>query len=295
MRTDPSDGYLPAIEAALRNALPVGDDPAHQLNAALRYAALSGGKRLRPAIVCATSASLGGTIEDALPAAVAIELMHAYSLVHDDLPAMDDDDLRRGQPSCHIAFDEATAILVGDSLQALAFETLAAATAIAAATRVRMVQLLAEAAGWRGMAGGQAFDMAATAAQALPLEALRRLHAAKTGALFRAAVQLGALCAAPSIDAARFHALTRFGETLGTAFQITDDVLDATQSTAALGKRAGADMAKGKNTYPALLGVEASRTLAAKTLAEALRILQDIGCADSPLGELAQGTVHRAS
>ena len=290
---DPIKGYLPAIEAALRDALPEADDPAHQLNQALRYTTLGGGKRLRPALVCATSVTFGGTVEGALPAAVAIELIHAYSLVHDDLPAMDDDDLRRGRPTCHVAFDEATAILVGDSLQALAFETLAGARGIDAATGVRMVRLLAAAAGWRGMTGGQAFDMAATAAPALPVAVLRRLHAAKTGALFRAATQLGALCAEPTINASRFEQVTRFGETVGTAFQITDDVLDATSTTATLGKRSGADAAKAKNTYPALLGVAASRTLATQTLDEALGILADLGYADGPLAQLARATVHR--
>ena len=289
----PINGYLPAIETALRDALPEADDPAHPLNQALRYATLGGGKRLRPALVCATSVTFGGTVEGALPAAVAIELIHAYSLVHDDLPAMDDDDLRRGRAACHVAFDEATAILVGDSLQALAFETLAGAHGMDAATGARMVRLLAAAAGWRGMTGGQAFDMAATAAPALPLEALRRLHAAKTGALFRAATQLGALCAEPTISAGRFEQVTRFGETVGTAFQITDDVLDATSTTEALGKRTGADAAKAKNTYPALLGVAASRALARETLDEALGILEDLGCAAGPLAELARATVHR--
>lgn len=292
---DPIDGYRPAIEAALRDALPQADDPAHQLAQALRYAALGGGKRLRPALVCATSVTFGGTVAGALPAAVAVELIHAYSLVHDDLPAMDDDDLRRGRPACHVAFDEATAILVGDSLQALAFETLASAHGVDAETRVRMVGLLAAAAGWRGMTGGQAFDMAATAAPALPVEALRRLHAAKTGALFRAATQLGALSAEPTIDADRFEQVTRFGETIGTAFQITDDVLDATATTAALGKRSGADAANAKNTYPALLGVAASRALAKQTLDEALGILADLGCAAGPLAQLARATVHRAN
>lgn len=292
---DPIDGYRPAIEAALRDALPQADDPAHQLAQALHYAALGGGKRLRPALVCATSVTFGGTVAGALPAAVAVELIHAYSLVHDDLPAMDDDDLRRGRPACHVAFDEATAILVGDSLQALAFETLASAHGVDAETRVRMVRLLAAAAGWRGMTGGQAFDMAATAAPALPVEALRRLHGAKTGALFRAATQLGALSAEPTIDADRFEQVTHFGETIGTAFQITDDVLDATATTAALGKRSGADAANAKNTYPALLGVAASRALARQTLDEALGILAELGCAEGPLAQLARATVHRAN
>ena len=292
MRPDRGDGYLPAIESALRRALPQEDDPAHQLSQALRYATLGGGKRLRPALVCATSVSLGGDVEAALPAATAIELIHAYSLVHDDLPAMDDADLRRGQPACHVAFDAATAILVGDALHALAFETLAKADGTAA-TRLAMVRILAEAAGWRGMAGGQAFDMAATAAPALPVAELKRLHAAKTGALFRAGVLMGALAAAPDIDARRLDALSRAGEALGTAFQITDDVLDATRSTAVLGKQAGVDAAKAKNTYPALFGVPASRALAEETLAEALGILGGLGLADSPLARLARRTVRR--
>ena len=294
MSHDPLEPYRARIDVALEAALPAASDLSPQLVEALRYATCNGGKRLRPALVCATSGALGGTVELALPAAVAVEFVHTYSLVHDDLPAMDDDDHRRGRPACHIAFDEATAILVGDALQSLAFEILAAAPNIAGDARARMVRLLAQAAGWRGMAGGQALDMAATGAAALPEERLRRLHAAKTGALFRAAVQLGALCARPRLKARHFDALTRFGDAIGTAFQIVDDVLDVTQSSATLGKRAGADAALGKNTYPRLFGVAQSRRLALQTLDAGLRSLDELGLRASPLAALAQATVARA-
>ena len=292
MGRDPPRRYRQAIEAALSAALPTASDLSPELVKALRYATLGGGKRLRPAFVCATSRALGGTVEAALPAAVAVELIHAYSLVHDDLPAMDDDDCRRGRPACHIAFDEATAILVGDALQALAFETLARAPEADGDTRARMVRLLAEAAGWRGMVGGQALDMAATGAAALSEDRLKRLHGAKTGALFRAAVQLGCLCA-PDVSASSFTALTRFGEAIGTAFQIADDVLDATLPSAALGKRAGADAARGKNTYPALFGIDESRRLAQQALDAGLGILDSLGLANSSLAALARETVER--
>ena len=292
MGRDKPERYRRAIEAALDAALPTASALSPELIDALRYATLGAGKRLRPALVCATSSALGGTVQAALPAAVAVELIHAYSLVHDDLPAMDDDDRRRGQPACHIAFDEATAVLVGDALQALAFETLAGAPDVDGEARARMVRLLAQAAGWGGMVGGQALDMAVTGAPALPEDGLRRLHAAKTGALFRASVQLGCL-SAPDVSDSCFTALTRFGETIGTAFQIVDDVLDATHSSAALGKRAGADAARGKNTYPALFGIAESRRLARQTLNAGLGILESIGLADSPLAALALETVQR--
>ena len=285
--------FAAPIEDALAAHLPETSDLSPTLVEALRYAALGGGKRLRPAIVCATCVSLGGKLETALAPAAAIEYVHAYSLVHDDLPAMDDDDLRRGRPACHIAFDEATAILVGDGLQALAFGVLTDAPDIPAATRLRMVRLLAEAAGWRGMVGGQARDMAATGAAPLSLAELRDMHAAKTGALFRVSVQFGALCALPEPDEDVFRQLTTFGERLGVAFQIVDDVLDATQSSDLLGKPAGSDAAQGKNTYPALVGLRQARSLAQDTLAEALDMLDGLGLRDGPLAALAHAAVER--
>ena len=288
----PTD-WASAIETALERHLPAASDLSPRLIEALRYASLGGGKRLRPAIVCATCTALGGSLDHALDPAVAIEYIHTYSLVHDDLPAMDDDDLRRGQPACHIAFDEATALLVGDGLQALAFDVLANAPTLAPATRLRMIQLLADAVGWRGMVGGQAFDMDATGRDALTLDEMRRMHAAKTGRLFRASVQLGALSASPLIAHARFGQLTAFGEKLGVAFQIVDDVLDVTQPSERLGKTAGSDVANAKNSYPALVGIERARSLALDTLQEALDLLVALGLSDGPLEALARSTVYR--
>ena len=288
-----TDRFTGPIEDALAAHLPETSDLSPKLVAALRYATLGGGKRLRPAIACATCVSLGGRLETALAPAAAIEYIHAYSLVHDDLPAMDDDDLRRGRAACHLAFDEATAVLVGDGLQALAFEVLAGAPEIPDTTRLRMVGLLAEAAGWRGMVGGQARDMEATGAAPPSLDALRRMHAAKTGALFRVSVQFGALCAVPTLEDEMFRRFTTFGERLGVAFQIVDDVLDATQPSDRLGKPAGSDAARGKNTYPALVGLDRARSLAHDTLAEALGILVELGLREGPLAALARATVDR--
>lgn len=285
--------FAAPIEDALARHLPDRSDLSPRLVEALRYAALGGGKRLRPAITCATCVSLGGSVETAVDPAAAIEYVHAYSLVHDDLPAMDDDDLRRGRPTCHIAFDEATAVLVGDGLQTLAFEVLAEAPGVPETTRLRMVQLLADAAGWRGMVGGQACDMDATGAPPLSLTQLQRMHAAKTGRLFRVAVQFGALCALPDIDQRRFRHLATFGERLGVAFQIVDDVLDITQPSDQLGKPAGSDTAMDKNTYPALVGLDRARALAHDTLSEALRILEGLGLRHGPLDTLARATVER--
>lgn len=285
--------FVAPVEERLAARLPESSELSPRLPEALRYAALGGGKRLRPAIVCATCTSLGGRLEAALDPAVAIECVHAYSLVHDDLPAMDDDDLRRGRAACHVAFDEATAVLVGDALQALAFEILAGARDLPDATRLRMVGLLADAAGWRGMVGGQAHDMDATGGPPLTLAALRRMHAAKTGALFRASVQFGALCARPDIEEPVFEQLTAFGERLGVAFQIVDDVLDATQPSERLGKPAGSDAAQGKNTYPAVVGLDRARSLAGDTLAEALGLLDGLGLRDGPLDALARAAVER--
>ena len=226
------------------------------LPAAMRYAVLGGGKRLRPLLVHAAGAATGA--DDALldaPAA-AVELVHAFSLVHDDLPAMDDDALRRGRATVHVAFDEATAILAGDALQALAFEVLASASA-PAALRAEWVATLARATGVAGMCGGQALDMAATG-QRVPREALARLHALKTGALIRACVRMGAL--AGTGDEARLQALDDFASALGLAFQIRDDLLDVEASSEQLGKTAGKDAVQDKSTYVSLLGLDGART-----------------------------------
>jgi farnesyl diphosphate synthase len=245
------------IEAVLERALPAATDSPQRLHAAMRHAALDGGKRMRPLLVYATGTAFGAGETDLDAAAAAVELIHAYSLVHDDLPAMDDDSLRRGKPTVHVAFDEATAILAGDALQSLAFELLADAPQ-AAPVRVAMLRELAVASGPRGMCGGQALDIAATGnAEALRVEELQRLHALKTGALLRASVRLGALAAA--VDAPTLQRLDQFGDALGLAFQIRDDLLDLEGDSATLGKTAGKDAAQAKATFPSLIGVDASR------------------------------------
>ena len=285
--------FAHAIETVLESHLNRNSDIAPNLVEAMRYMALGGGKRLRPAIVCGTCVALGGSMEAALDPAAAVEYLHTYSLIHDDLPAMDDDDLRRGRPSCHAAFDEATAILAGDAMQALAFEVLAGADRVPPATRVRMIQLLASAVGWEGMVGGQAFDMVATGGEILPIDRIVQMHAAKTGALFRASVQLGGLAAEPNIDESRFQALTAFGEAIGAAFQIVDDILDVTQSSETLGKNAGSDEEQGKNTVPAVVGLNRAQAMAMEAHERALGHLASLGLSDGPLAELADAAVNR--
>jgi geranylgeranyl pyrophosphate synthase len=218
----------------------------------------------------------------------AVEFMHAYSLIHDDLPAMDDDDLRRGRPSCHRAFDEATAILAGDALQALAFECVGNARGLSASTRIEMVAALASAAGHAGMVGGQALDMAATG-KTLELDQLRAMHAAKTGALISVSVRLGALIANEDTAAG----LDAFGQQLGLAFQVVDDLLDVTGSTHSLGKAAGADSALGKSTFPALLGLEGARNTVKALHAQALSSLAEAGIDSGPLVDIAGWIIER--
>jgi farnesyl diphosphate synthase len=266
------------IDAALARALP---DPAaspQRLHAAMGHAVLLGGKRMRPLLVHAS-----GFLFDADPSAldrpaVAVELVHAYSLVHDDLPAMDDDDLRRGQPTVHVAFDEATAVLAGDALQTLAFEVLAG-TPVPPAVQVELLRTLARAAGAAGMCGGQALDLDATGnGGAMTVAGLERLHALKTGALIRAAVRMGALCG--GADDAALAALDRYADALGLAFQVRDDILDVESDSATLGKTAGKDAAQDKATFPALLGMKVSRD----RLAE---LVDAMAAALAPFGERA--------
>jgi farnesyl diphosphate synthase len=277
-----------ALEQALRaHAL---DDT--RLQAAMRHAALLGGKRMRPLLVYATGRMLGADDTTLDAPASAVELIHAYSLVHDDLPAMDDDALRRGQPTVHVAFDEATAILAGDALQTLAFRQLADAPA-PAEVRIAMVRELATASGALGMCGGQAFDIDATGRGGdIDLRELERLHAMKTGALLRCAVRLGAL--AGGADATAHAALDRYAEALGLAFQIRDDLLDIEADSATLGKTAGKDAAQNKATFPALLGIDGSRARLAD-LREAMReAIASFGHDAATLSELARMVVERS-
>jgi len=282
-------------EAVLGRYLPANADAPVDLHAAMRYSVLGGGKRLRPLLVYATAKTLGGRLDSADASAAAVEIIHAYSLIHDDLPAMDDDDLRRGQPTCHIAFGEAMAILAGDALQALAFEILAAADTAGPTPlqRLAIMSLLAHACGALGMAGGQALDLEAVG-QRLTAPALERMHALKTGALIRAAVGMGAR-SAECQDAHLLERLDQVASRVGLAFQIRDDILDVEGDTAIIGKRQGADQAHDKPTYPAILGMSASRLLAARLRAEAIDLLHEFGDAALPLRDLAHYAVDRQS
>lgn len=291
------DVDLSALRARADDALarvlpPDGSEPL-ELVRAMRYAVLGGGKRLRPLLVYATARALGANEHILDAPACGVELVHAYSLVHDDLPSMDDDDLRRGRPTCHIAFGEATAILAGDALQALAFEILAAdrALPVNAQTRIEMLRVLSAACGARGMAGGQALDLAAVG-QILDLPALERMHASKTGALIRASVRLGALGAGCD-DATTLDALERYGRAVGLAFQVRDDILDVEGETHALGKTAGKDAASFKPTFPAVLGMEASRAHLRELVDEALATLDPLGARAALLMELAHYVAER--
>ncbi|HRG16939.1 MAG TPA: polyprenyl synthetase family protein [Pseudomonadota bacterium] len=282
-------------ESVLEHALPAEARAPANLHRAMRYSTLGGGKRLRPCLVYGATLACGGTLEQADAAAASVEMIHAYSLIHDDLPAMDDDDLRRGKPTCHIAFNEATAILAGDALQALAFEVLArdAREGREAAPHVEMLRVLAAACGSQGMAGGQAFDLDAVG-QTLTRSELERMHAHKTGALIRASVHLGAL-AAGERDGARIDALLHYGHAVGLAFQIRDDILDIEGDTAVIGKPQGSDAAQNKPTYPAILGLAESRALAEQLRRDAIDALTLFDARAEHLRDLAHYSVDRMS
>ncbi|MEM7100610.1 MAG: farnesyl diphosphate synthase [Pseudomonadota bacterium] len=269
------------IDATLPDFLPEQSQIAQPVVDAMRHSVLGGGKRLRPLLVCAANRACNGITDAAIPAACAIEFIHAYSLIHDDLPAMDDDDVRHGLPSAHVKYGEANAILAGDSLHSLAFQTIIKTDHQSAEIRVKMIELLAEAAGWAGMAGGQCLDIAAEG-MTLTLDELKALHAAKTGALIRVGVQLGALSAQTMPDDPVFKDLSRYGDLIGLAFQVMDDVLDVTATTEQLGKPAGSDEALGKNTFPRLMGVAPAKQLAQNLIGEAKEILNQ-GQYDSQL------------
>jgi farnesyl diphosphate synthase len=279
----------------LARALPDEAQPPVELHRAMRYAVLGGGKRLRPLLVYATGLAFDGGLERLDSSAAAVEIIHAYSLVHDDLPAMDDDDLRRGRPTCHVAFGEAMAILAGDALQALAFEVLANDPLLAtdAPRHLAMLRTLALACGSHGMAGGQAFDLAAVG-KALDANELERMHVHKTGALIRASVRLGALAAGCGDDGV-LAALEQYGHCIGLAFQIRDDLLDIEADTTQLGKTAGKDVAANKPTYPAILGIEASRAELAALTARALAAIETLGVRAAALRDLARFVAARAS
>jgi len=267
------------------------DSASERLQETMRYSVLGGGKRIRPALCLAAARAVGSDEETALVPACALELIHAYSLVHDDLPAMDDDDLRRGRPTAHIAFDEASAILAGDALQALAFSLLASAPELTDTQRIAMITKLAQASGHAGMVGGQAIDLESVGIQ-LNLDQLETMHRHKTGALIEASVDLGASTSA-TVSQEQREALANYARTLGLAFQVQDDLLDIEGDTAIIGKRQGSDAAKAKPTYPALLGLDGAREHLAALLSQAHRALDSFGAEAEPLRAMADYVVSR--
>ncbi len=285
--------YRERVESVLERRLPAAAADPARLHQAMRYAALGPGKRIRPLLVYATGRALGIELASLDAPAAAVELIHAYSLVHDDLPAMDDDDLRRGRPTTHRAFDEATAILAGDALQVLAFEILAddPMPAVGPAGRIGMIRLLAAASGPQGMAGGQAMDLAATGRRLEPPQ-IEAMHARKTGALIHAAV-LMACEADAALSAAQREAFDRYGRSVGLSFQIVDDLLDVLGDPAVTGKSAGSDALRGKPTYPAIAGIAAARARATALAEQAIAALADLGPAAAQLREFAGELVVR--
>ncbi len=283
------------VDAALDQHLQAPKGELERLYQAMRYSVMNGGKRVRPLLVYAACEALGGDLDRADGAACAVELIHAYSLVHDDLPAMDDDDLRRGQPTTHKAFDEACAILAGDGLQSLAFEALSDPRGNPSSCELRLAMLacLSRAAGPAGMVGGQAIDLGAVGSQ-LDQADLELMHRHKTGALIEASVQLGAL-ASGQADEHALKALHSYARAIGLAFQVQDDILDVESDTATLGKTQGKDEANHKPTYPALLGLDAAKTYALELRDQALHALRSFDSAAEPLRELARFIVERRS
>jgi farnesyl diphosphate synthase len=291
--TDRLGGWQRRVEGELDRWLPPESALPQRLHAAQRYSVFGPGKRIRPALVYATAETLGIPLERVDAAACAVELIHAYSLVHDDLPAMDDDDLRRGRPTCHREFDEATAILAGDSLQVLAFKILAGHPGAPsdAVSRVRLIETLAEASGTAGMAGGQALDLAAEG-RSLAINEVEQIHALKTGALIRASVLMAAHCA-PGLEPGRLAALAEFGAAVGLAFQVQDDILDVEGDEALTGRPTGSDQARSMPTYPAVAGLEPARARVAELHAHAAHQLEGHGWAASPLAALADWLLSR--
>lgn len=275
------------IAAALQR-----DYPSTRLGEAINYACLNGGKRLRAILVYASAQAVGGKIEAADSAALAVELLHSYSLVHDDLPAMDDDDLRRGMPTVHKKFDEATAVLVGDALQSIAFEVLTRKNlSLSPAVNLRMIRIFAQAAGAQGMAGGQAVDFEATG-QSISLAELEIMHQLKTGELIQCATKLGAL-SHPDVAEDQVKALGSYAQRIGLAFQVQDDILDETSDTTTLGKPQGSDKAMDKPTYVSLLGLDNAKQRAEQLCTDAIEQLQNFGDSADPLREIASFIISR--
>jgi len=288
-----SSEWRTRVEKALAHWLPTQNTLPTNLHAAMRYAALDGGKRIRPQLVYATGHALGIAAEQLDSAAAAVELIHVYSLIHDDLPVMDDDDLRRGKPTCHKAFDEATALLAGDAIQTLAFHVLSASPELAgdAKAHLQMIETLSQAAGSRGMAGGQAIDLDAVGHE-LTLAELENMHIHKTGALIRASVKLGAL-GAPEASEETIEHLDHYAKCIGLAFQIRDDILDIEGETKTLGKTQGSDVARGKPTFPSLLGMDEAKSRANALYEDALNAIASLSPSADPLRWIAGFIVNR--
>ena len=293
-------GCAREVNAFLDRALPPASGSAATLGSATRYAVLGGGKRIRPALAMASAIAVGGRLQDALPVAGAVEMVHTYSLIHDDLPCMDDDDLRRGQPTVHVRYGEAIAVLAGDALHTLAFDTIARSDG-PPEVRLRCVERLAAAAGPAGMVGGQVLDMEAET-RTPDARGLEAIHRGKTGALISASVALGALAGGGTVRQA--DALGAFGRELGLVFQIVDDLLDEEQTSARLGKSAGKDRAAGKATYPAIHGTRGARAEASRRAGIARELLAAVGEEPGPpvksdgmrlLGALTDRILHRSA
>ncbi|MBF8261808.1 MAG: putative Geranyltranstransferase (Farnesyl-diphosphate synthase) (FPP synthase) [candidate division NC10 bacterium] len=281
------------VDEALGRYLPEAGDHPKEIHEAVRYSVFAGGKRLRPILVLAAAEAAGGQVEHALPAAAAIELIHTYSLIHDDLPAMDDDDFRRGRPTCHKVYGEALAILAGDALLTQAFILLSgdpSSIRADAVARLRVINEIAQAAGSRGMVGGQVVDILQEDRE-VDLATLLYLHTHKTGSLIRACLRVGGIIS--SAGSEQMEALTRYGDRIGLAFQIVDDILDLEGSLEALGKRAGSDLRKKKATFPGLLGLEESRQRARSLVGEAKHALSVFGDRGAALGAIADYVVAR--
>jgi geranylgeranyl pyrophosphate synthase len=287
------ESWRQRMERALAARLPQSSMVPTRLHEAMRYSVLGGGKRIRPALLFAAARAVGLSEDEVEAAACAIELVHVYSLVHDDLPAMDNDDLRRGRPTCHRAYDEATALLVGDALQPLAFQLLASDPALpdSPSIRLRLIDMLAQAIGTFGMAGGQAIDLAVQGTQ-LDIAQVEDMHARKTGAVIRASVLMAAECV-PPLDASLYAALTRFATAVGLAFQIQDDLLDVTGDVSTLGKATGADSERAKPTHPAVIGIPASQQRVRLLHSQAINALAPFGDRAESLRSLAHWLLSR--
>ncbi|MBL3557176.1 MULTISPECIES: polyprenyl synthetase family protein [Marinobacter] len=285
------EGCRKRIDTELERQLSVTGDGSDRLQQAMRYSVLGGGKRIRPALCMAAASALGQPQENAIVPACTLELVHAYSLIHDDLPAMDDDELRRGRATTHIAFDEATAILAGDALQTLAFGWLAEAPGLNDQVRLAMIRELACASGHLGMVGGQAIDLESVG-KSLTIGELEKMHRHKTGALIAASVRMGALTA-PDVSEDQLAALTVYSQTLGLAFQVQDDLLDIEGDTTVIGKPQGSDLARAKPTYPSLLGTTGARDYLSQLLDSALSSLEGFGKEGDILRDMAGYVVAR--